>query len=146
MRYHIGLIKPMDESMAPETMNQVQKKSKRDRDQLIHKANEMYHEAFKLSAKFLNPCNTIRLSTAINFTIFLFDLKHEYNKAIKLLEITQELAMTMIDDSAEPELHFQKEQMNLLSDISYNIQLWRGQAGERETTEHSGMNLGGNKI
>ena len=121
MRYHIGLIKCVDDSTPSETMTPMQKKSRRDRDQLISKANESFHEAFKLSVNYLTPVNPIRLSVALNYTIFLFDLKQEHNKAIKLLEITQELAMTLIDDAAEPELLVKQEQAELLNDIAANI-------------------------
>jgi len=69
----------------------------------MQRANESYFDAFRLAMNFLHPCNAIKLSVTLNYTIFLAELKHEKQKALKLLEIVQELALNCIDDSASPD-------------------------------------------
>jgi hypothetical protein len=75
----------------------------------MQRANECYFDAFRLAVTYLHPCNAIKLSVTINYTIFLAELKHEKQKALKLLEIVQELALTCVDDSASPDDQFTAE-------------------------------------
>jgi len=53
----------------------------------VQRTHDSYLEAFKIAVTFLSPCNAIKLSVALNYTIFLAELKKEKQKALKLLEI-----------------------------------------------------------
>ena len=82
-RYQIELI-PVEENLAPDALTPAQKKTRRDRDQLISRATEQYYEAFKLAVTYLNPTNATRLAVALNYTIFLADFKNDKQKALTL--------------------------------------------------------------
>ena len=93
----------------------------------MQRTNESYLEAFKIAVTYLAPCNAIKLSVALNYTIFLAELKREKQKALKLLEIIEELALTCIDDSVSPDTEFTQEEKDLLDDIATNIELWKSE-------------------
>jgi hypothetical protein len=91
---------------------------------LLQRATDAYFDAFKMAVTYLNPCNSTRLSVALNYTVFLVDLRNDQKRALNLSRITQELAMTKIDDSANPEKDFSKEEVALIIAIQHNITLW----------------------
>ena len=114
-RYQIELIKVEDVPVYD--LSPIQKKTRRDRDNLMQRATESYYEAFKLAVAYLNPCNATRLAITLNYTIFLADFKKDRQKAITLSTIIQELALTRIDDSVSPESRFSQEENELIENI-----------------------------
>ena len=88
-RYQVDLCTVLiDESITHENMLPQQKKAKRDRDNLVHRASESYYEAFKMAAVNLNPCNAVRLQVAVNYTIFLHEIKNDTLRAVNLMKVT----------------------------------------------------------
>eukprot|EP00353_Schmidingerella_taraikaensis_P015473 CAMPEP_0185612778 /NCGR_PEP_ID=MMETSP0436-20130131/23477_1 /TAXON_ID=626734 ORGANISM="Favella taraikaensis, Strain Fe Narragansett Bay" /NCGR_SAMPLE_ID=MMETSP0436 /ASSEMBLY_ACC=CAM_ASM_000390 /LENGTH=124 /DNA_ID=CAMNT_0028246419 /DNA_START=671 /DNA_END=1042 /DNA_ORIENTATION=- len=94
---------------------------------MLQRAAESYFEAFKLVITYLSPVNATRLSVALNYTIFLVEFSKDHQKAIMLSRISVELAQTIIDDSAEPDKCFTREEYELLEHINFNIELWVGE-------------------
>lgn len=80
---------------------------------------------------YLACCNAIRLSVALNYTIFLSELRNDQAKALKMLQVIQELALNEIDDSADPDGNFTLEETDLISYIGNNIIIWTQELEEK---------------
>ena len=72
----------------------------------------------------MNPCNAARLQIATNYTIFLHEIRKDTIKAINLLKVTQELALTLIDDSADALKDFTQEEYGLMDSIKVNLHIF----------------------
>ena len=77
-----------------------------------------------MAAVNLNPCNAVRLQVAVNYTIFLHEIKNDTMRAVNLMKVTQELALTAIDDSAQAFDDFTQEEFDLLETIKSNLALF----------------------
>jgi len=98
-----------------------------ERDSYQKLATESYEKAFELCQKDLKPFEPTSLGLVLNYSVFLFEIIQDKQKAIDLAKKALEESTPLIDQNSENSLHEVKEIMSRLGD---NINLWQSSIQE----------------
>ena len=93
--------------------------------ELLSKTRMSAHEHYKqadIAARGLQPCNSVKLGIALNFSVFQYEVMKEPKKAVSLAESALEEAHHKIDDVDEETYREAKSVLELIKD---NLLKWK---------------------
>ena len=95
------------------------------------RAFEAYNEATELSRINLKATDTLRLNIAMNFSVYMWDIKNDQTAAVKIGKEARENA---IADIEELDGRDRKESENIISLIKANIDNWINEVERQNET------------
>ena len=81
-----------------------------------------YQEASTLAEKSLNPCNSIRLGLALNFSVFHYEVMQDVKKACQLGDKALQDALDKLDDCDEETF---RDAQSIIELLRENLALWK---------------------
>jgi 14-3-3 protein epsilon len=81
-----------------------------------------YQEASGLAEKSLNPCNSIRLGLALNFSVFHYEVMQDVKKACELGDKALQDALDKLDDCDEETF---RDAQSIIELLRENLALWK---------------------
>ena len=81
-----------------------------------------YDEACKIAEKSLNPCNSIRLGLALNFSVFHYEVMQDVRKACELGDKALSDALDKLDDCDEEMF---RDAQSIIELLRENLALWK---------------------
>ena len=105
-----------------------------DKKEIVDQSQQAYQEAFEISKKEMQPTHPIRLSLALNFSVFYYEILNSPEKACSLAKTAFDEAIAELDTLSEESYKDSTLIMQLLRD---NLTLWTSdtQGDEAEAGE-----------
>ena len=85
-----------------------------------------YDEACKLAEKSLNPCNSIRLGLALNFSVFHYEVMTNIKRACELGDKALQDALDKLDECDEETF---RDAQSIIELLRENLALWKDEDG-----------------
>ena len=85
-------------------------------------ALQAYQEASIVAEKSLNPCNSIRLGLALNFSVFHYEVIKDVKKACELGDKALQDALDKLDDCDEETF---RDAQSIIELLRENLALWK---------------------
>lgn len=90
-------------------------------------ALKAYEEASQVAEKSLNPCNSIRLGLALNFSVFYYEVMQNVGKACELGDKALQDALDKLDDCDEETF---RDAQSIIELLRENLNLWKEEDGD----------------
>lgn len=107
---------------------EVAKEKSTEKEQVVDKSHQSYEEAYNISSK-MPTTHPIRLGLALNYSVFLYEIKHDHPKACELAKAAFDHAITELDKLKEDAYKDSTLIMQLLRD---NLTLWTQEDAEED--------------
>ncbi len=82
--------------------------------------------------KDLEPCNSIRLGLALNFSVFHYEVMQNVKKACELGDKALQDALDKLDDCGEEEF---RDAQSIIELLRENLALWKDEEGGNNNIE-----------
>ena len=86
-----------------------------------------YKEASNVAEKSLNPCNSIRLGLALNFSVFHYEVMQDVKTACQLGDKALQDALDKLDDCDEDTF---RDAQSIIELLRENLNLWKEEDGD----------------
>lgn len=97
------------------------------RRKIVSTADRSYKEAIELAERALKPTNPIRLGLALNYAVFLYEVKNAGRRAIRLAQEAFEAALGQLDSLKQESYKDSTIIMQLIRD---NVKMWSTAEGK----------------
>ncbi|KAL7674423.1 hypothetical protein ACOME3_000703 [Neoechinorhynchus agilis] len=121
---------------------EISAKSDAKRDEYTYEASIAYEEAIKHSENELEVTHPIRLGLALNYSVFLYEVKNDMDKACDLASKTYMEAIKSLDDLSD---EYYKDSSLLIDLLQENLTLWKSrQKRDAESEDRYGIPINEN--